>query len=402
MNTNFEEPKTLFDITLRLIVEQSLKILTGSTMMWNFSPWIDPLCWTTQWSSGRKQRYMSTQIQSCVWRRCMIIQKRIRSGKLEPKTSNNPTSTQRYSESMENQLSLSEIFSQDAHQKIQEDLEVRQIHPEQLEGGIPFMPMFNDIDWTKNGNSFACISNSKEEKVHAKRFQRGNWSFFGPGNEEKWYGTFCHKQEGKCYNEANQMIEHLKQSGHPVLLEERHFTSQRNQQTLNFHFAQLTRQISSVSTEQYRVGVMTWLKRCLVRHPWQWTNPFQKINDLSSKQLNSQEVGSLVQNQTRTEEAAGNSWRDHIQRFKMQDPDEQFRAIRESAGFIGPVSVGMYYRSSDDVNDWKSNIIMQRICTTSWSVEQKTYRDRTSSWSQIFLSHWRLWNRDSDHLYIWR
>ena len=182
------------------------------------------------------------------------------------------------------------------------------------------------------------------------------------------------------------MIEHLKQSGHPVLLEERQFTSQRNQQTLNFYFAQLTQQISSVSTEQYRVGVMTWLKRCLVRHPWQWTHPFQKINDLLSKQLNSQEVGSLVQNQTRTEEAAGNSWRDHIQRLKMLDPHEQFRAIRESAGFFGPVSVGMYYRTSDDVNDWKSNSIMQRICTTSWSsrfcgdaVEQKTYRDRTSS-----------------------
>ena len=76
-----------------------------------------------------------------------------------------------------------------------------------------------------------------------------------------------------------------------------------------------------------------------------------KINDLLSKQLNSQEVGSLVQNQTRTEKAVGNSWRDHLQRFKMQDPDEQFRAIRESAGFIGPVSVGIYYRSSDDVND---------------------------------------------------
>ena len=42
-----------------------------------------------------------------------------------------------------------------------------------------------------------------------------------------------------------------------------------------------------------------------------------KDNDQLSKQLNPQEVGSLVQNQTWTEEAAGNSWRDHLQRFKM-------------------------------------------------------------------------------------
>ena len=66
-----------------------------------------------------------------------------------------------------------------------------------------------------------------------------------------------------------------------------------------------------------------------------------KVNDQLSKELSPQEVGSLVQNQTRTEEAAGNSWRDHLQRFKMLDPDEPLRAICESAGFRRPVSVAM-------------------------------------------------------------
>ena len=70
-----------------------------------------------------------------------------------------------------------------------------------------------------------------------------------------------------------------------------------------------------------------------------------KVNDQLSKHLDPQEFGSLVQNQTRTEEAAGNCWRDHIQRFKMLDPDKQVRAINESAGFIRPVFVGMYYRT---------------------------------------------------------
>ena len=51
------------------------------------------------------------------------------------------------------------------------------------------------------------------------------------------------------------------------------------------------------------------------------------------KQLNPQEAGSLVQNQRRKEEAAGNIWRDDLQQFKMLDPDEQFCTIRESAGF---------------------------------------------------------------------
>ena len=39
-NTNFEELKTLFDITLRLIVEQSLEILGVSTMIYTFSLWM--------------------------------------------------------------------------------------------------------------------------------------------------------------------------------------------------------------------------------------------------------------------------------------------------------------------------------------------------------------------------
>ena len=39
-NTNFEELKTLFDITLRLIVGNSLEILNVSSMICEFSPWM--------------------------------------------------------------------------------------------------------------------------------------------------------------------------------------------------------------------------------------------------------------------------------------------------------------------------------------------------------------------------
>ena len=39
-NTNFEEIKTLFDITLRLIVDNSSEILNLSTTINDFSPWM--------------------------------------------------------------------------------------------------------------------------------------------------------------------------------------------------------------------------------------------------------------------------------------------------------------------------------------------------------------------------
>ena len=43
--------------------------------------------------------------------------------------------------------------------------------------------MFNDIDWTKIGNSDECISIATEVSDYAKKFPRGHWSFLGLGDE---------------------------------------------------------------------------------------------------------------------------------------------------------------------------------------------------------------------------
>ena len=85
----------------------------------------------------------------------------------------------------------------------------------------------------------------------------------------------------KMDNEANQMIKHFAESGHshiqrykcaqPRNLEKQRrkkykYISERNAESLNFYYAHFTRQISSVSTEQGRVGVTSSLNRCLGRH----------------------------------------------------------------------------------------------------------------------------------------
>ena len=62
-----------------------------------------------------------------------------------------------------------------------------------LKGESSSMSMFNDIDWTVKGNSKICISDSKQVKNYAKRFPRGHWSFFGPGDEEKQSRTYTYK-----------------------------------------------------------------------------------------------------------------------------------------------------------------------------------------------------------------
>ena len=73
--------------------------------------------------------------------------------------------------------------------KIQIELKIRQINPDHFEGRIMFMTMFNDIDWTKSGNSDVYISHAREVSDNAKEFQRGHWSSHGLGDEEKWLVT---------------------------------------------------------------------------------------------------------------------------------------------------------------------------------------------------------------------
>ena len=82
-----------------------------------------------------------------------------------------------------------EIFKQ-----IQKDLRTRQINPGQFE----------------------YILDAREVSDYATKFQRGHWSFLDRGNEGKWYGTCVYKPDGKWDKQANQMIELIAQSGHPV------------------------------------------------------------------------------------------------------------------------------------------------------------------------------------------
>ena len=74
-------------------------------------------------------------------------------------------------------------------QKIQNDLHDRKIEPEEFEDEIIFMTMFNIIEWTQKRNEENCISNSEKVKMYVKRFSQGHWTFLGPGDERKWYGS---------------------------------------------------------------------------------------------------------------------------------------------------------------------------------------------------------------------
>ena len=121
--------------------------------------------------------------------------------------------------------------------------------PEQFKGKIIFMPMYNDIDWTKRGNKEKCVANALRVTEYARRFTQGHWSFL-------WYGTHAHKPDGEWDTTAEGMMLNpvfrassalergeLKSKGKGV---KRTVVMKR----LNQSIAQLFPSISSVSTEQ--------------------------------------------------------------------------------------------------------------------------------------------------------
>ena len=105
-----------------------------------------------------------------------------------------PVDKQNYLECLKNQLSSRGIFSQD----------------------MQHCSFFNDIDWTTKGHSTECFSNSDKVKNYKRRFQHGPWSFFGPGEEETWYGTHTYKPEGQWNATVDVMVDNCKDSGHPA------------------------------------------------------------------------------------------------------------------------------------------------------------------------------------------
>ena len=73
------------------------------------------------------------------------------------------------------------------------------------------MSMFNVIEWKKNDEN--CIWNAEQVKNYVMKFLQGQWTFVGPGTEEKWYGS---SHDGQWDRTANKMVQQFKETGHPI------------------------------------------------------------------------------------------------------------------------------------------------------------------------------------------
>ena len=154
--------------------------------------------------------------------------------------------------------------------QVQEFLSKMSVKPEEFTGRIIFMSMFNDISWGSPDNEQECELSAQLISIYARRFAPGRWSFLGPGSEKKSYSTLeCkHKENGDRV--AELVMIKFGESKHPVFRatsplsrgtlkskgeENCQYTSAPMRERLKLFFAQLFPSISSVSTEQSQICV---------------------------------------------------------------------------------------------------------------------------------------------------
>ena len=88
--------------------------------------------------------------------------------------------------------------------------------PEQFQGRIIFMSMFNDIISRIKDNETECIANFTLVSLFAKRLPAGHWSFLGLGSQIRWYSIDKERSGGKWDRVAELTMIKFRESGHPV------------------------------------------------------------------------------------------------------------------------------------------------------------------------------------------
>ena len=167
--TNFEELQNLFDITQRLILDHQAEIL-------NVSPidWIDP-SWTR--SSLTHEVITWTKAKVHVFSDSVFCLRKMSENSEANQRLKNHVEEFRQSNFYRDFIGIDGqptefecnnfpgLTSLELLQKIQKELKDQNIEPEKFEERIIFMSMFNDINWTKRGNSDVFQSPNKSRST---------------------------------------------------------------------------------------------------------------------------------------------------------------------------------------------------------------------------------------------
>ena len=227
--------------------------------------------------------------------------------------------------------------------------------------------MFNDIDWTKRGNSEKCKPKSEHVKNFAERFSRGHWTFLGPCDEKKWYGTLSYTLDGKLRFHRHRDGGTFQRNWSPSVQEHQcseSWNSERKNEWQGYHTLQcgfskhrtLVSHNSLSKSAQSRRSSFKLVLRVRSTDSESKGVGFGKVRGkrkraATLKSVKPQEVNSLVQTPRSDNRASVNRRRECLQRFETLENDIQFTRVCEDATFGTRVSIGTSYKTIADEDD---------------------------------------------------
>ena len=225
--------------------------------------------------------------------------------------------------------------------------------PETFTGRILLMSMFNDISCDKKDNEEECVANAKVVSIFARKFGIGQWSFIGPGSENKWYSMEENSPQGIWDHIAEKMLVEFAESGCPIFRATTPFSGcklkSKGHGQLSVHFAADQGTIETI----FRIIVFA-NQLSLHGAVANMCEEFESLQDRSG-QLDVLMGQSIVFSEIKGEVLVENDIPAHqnllLQRYeernKMLSQENKVSKFCMDAGFIHVVEIGQYFMTKD-------------------------------------------------------
>ena len=197
-------------------------------------------------------------------------------------------------------------------------------------------------------------------KTYAQTCSQGHWTFFGPGDEKKWYGKSKYPPDGKWNSLASQMVQRFKETSHPGFLqvpvhwvvevwerwkEKKRYTSMRMLQTHttlvpNHSFCESAQLLRSSLNLVWRVRPDNGRKR---------TRKTERIRD--QRCIDKCEITRNKTFGIPPKLVSGSRLRENSQDFESLSETVQFTKFCELASIWNRVSAGVSYKTQADEDD---------------------------------------------------
>ena len=237
--------------------------------------------------------------------------------------------------------------------------------PEKITRRILFLSMFNDISCDRKGNKEECLANATVVSILAKKFGIGQWSFFGPGSEKKWYSMEENSPQGIWDHIAEKMLVEVAESGYPIFRAttplSRGQLRSKGHGKLSIHFA------TQATNDCFRI-IVSANQLSLYEAVAEMCEEYESLHDRSGRP--DKAMGqSIVLSEIKTEVPLEND--DPAYRnFLLQQYEERFEKLSQpdkvskfgmDAGFLSVVEIGKYFMTKDGEQFNAVNTLFQEL-----------------------------------------